>query len=101
MKHRTFSKSERVLSFFQTEIQIHCYLSRYLCIVLTRQLEGTIIAPNSVEAWKWPNDNDREAWMQFSKISGLVIYGGGQIDGQGAPWWNCFSDSMCERPTVS
>ncbi|KAK7280838.1 hypothetical protein RIF29_08362 [Crotalaria pallida] len=52
------------------------------------QLEGTIIAPNSVEAWKWPNDDGKkDKWVQFSDIDGLVINGGGTIDGQGAPWW--------------
>ncbi|KAJ1398363.1 Pectin lyase fold/virulence factor [Sesbania bispinosa] len=68
---------------------------------LNIKLEGTIIAPNSVEAWKWPIDNDKDTWVRFSEISGLVINGGGQIDGQGAPWWNCFSNGDCDdRPTA-
>ncbi|XP_061357372.1 probable polygalacturonase At3g15720 [Gastrolobium bilobum] len=63
------------------------------------KLEGAIIAPKRVEAWKWPK-NDRDTWIQFSAISGLVINGGGQIDGQGAAWWNCYSNSNCDRPTA-
>ncbi|XP_057452693.1 probable polygalacturonase At3g15720 [Lotus japonicus] len=63
------------------------------------KLKGTITAPKSVESWIWPN-HDWGAWVRFSKISGLVIYGGGQIDGQGAPWWDCFSNNKCHRPTA-
>ncbi|CAI8595161.1 unnamed protein product [Vicia faba] len=66
------------------------------------KLEGTIIAPNNIEDWKWPNENDRGSWIRFSEINGLVIYGGGLIDGNGAPWWDCYSNAMCEseNPTA-
>ncbi|RDY06862.1 putative polygalacturonase, partial [Mucuna pruriens] len=64
------------------------------------ELRGRIIAPKRVEAWQW-GDEDREAWVKFSFINGLVIDGGGlgQVDGQGAAWWQSHpSDS--QRPTV-
>ncbi|XP_057433264.1 probable polygalacturonase At3g15720 [Lotus japonicus] len=56
------------------------------------QFEGTIIAPKSVEAWKWPENNNRESWLRFWRINGLVIKGGGTFDGQGSAWWNKHSD---------
>lgn len=57
------------------------------------QLQGTIVAP-SRDAW---NGNDK--WIQFSEINGLIIDGGGLIDGRGSSWWqDC--NSNCERPTV-
>jgi len=65
------------------------------------QLEGKITAPRSVGAWKWKGGDDKDAWIQFSNIKGLVIQGGGLIDGQGAPWWDCFAKSNCQRPSVS
>jgi len=60
------------------------------------QLEGTVTAPESVRVWKFLDD--RRKWIQFSDISGLVMKGGGQIDGQGAAWWN--SNDVSNRPTV-
>lgn len=65
------------------------------------QLQGTIIAPKSVEAWNWTK-RERGAWVRFTGISGLVMNGGGQIDGQGAPWWQKYSKhDQIDRPTVS
>ncbi|KAF7837039.1 putative polygalacturonase [Senna tora] len=61
------------------------------------KIEGTITAPRSVNAWKWP-DSHRDSWIQFSYINGLSITGRSLIDGQGAPWWDCFAKSRCERP---
>lgn len=57
---------------------------------------GTVTAPQSPKNWKWINDDDDESWVKFSGINGLVINGGGKIDGQGAPWW-----AQGNRPTVS
>ncbi|KAK7379631.1 hypothetical protein VNO80_05095 [Phaseolus coccineus] len=59
-------------------------------------LEGTVIAPESVGVWKFLDE--RRKWMEFSDICGLVIKGGGQIDGQGAAWWN--SVDVSNRPTA-
>lgn len=61
------------------------------------KLEGTIIAPTNIEAWKWPNDNYKGSWIRFIEISGLVVYGGGIIDGKGAQWWDCHSNIKCEK----
>lgn len=61
------------------------------------KLEGTIIAPKNIEAWKWPNDNYKGSWIRFIEISGLVVYGGGIIDGKGAQWWDCHSNIKCEK----
>ncbi|KAK7387610.1 hypothetical protein VNO78_28528 [Psophocarpus tetragonolobus] len=59
------------------------------------ELQGSMIAPKSVNSWKWRN-SDRK-WVQFSNINGLVINGEGQIDGQGHPWWN---SNVSNRPPV-
>ncbi|KAI4317375.1 hypothetical protein L6164_025247 [Bauhinia variegata] len=67
--------------------------------ISVQQIQGNIIAPESVDAWKW-SDDDKDAWIRFSGINGLVINGGGQIDGQGASWWKCGSDGNCPRPTA-
>jgi len=60
------------------------------------QLEGTVIAPKDVGAWKFLNDKTK--WIEFSDVRGLVVAGEGQIDGQGAAWWN-YGD-VSNRPTV-
>lgn len=82
---------------FDLFIKIICIKSIY---GLVWQLRGIIIAPNSTERWKLPKST-RKAWISFRHISGLVIHGGGQIDGQGAPWWNSYPDTEIKRPTVS
>ncbi|TKY47817.1 polygalacturonase protein [Spatholobus suberectus] len=62
------------------------------------ELQGTIIAPKSAKDWQWRNGSKR-SWVLFSSINGLVINGGGQVDGQGAAWWN-HHDSNNNRPTA-
>ncbi|CAN0901931.1 Probable polygalacturonase At3g15720 [Linum grandiflorum] len=49
------------------------------------ELQGTIIAPGSVKAYK---DEKKKKWIQISYVNGLTIQGGGTIDGQGAIWWD-------------
>ncbi|CAI0392561.1 unnamed protein product [Linum tenue] len=63
------------------------------------QLQGTLVAPGSMNAW---DDNNKEKWIQFMQVNGLTIYGGGQIDGQGKIWWDyCQEDKSCPRPSVA
>nr|KYP36951.1 putative polygalacturonase At3g15720 family [Cajanus cajan] len=67
--------------------------------IVNIKLKGTIVAPNNTKAWKLPKST-RKAWIRFRHITGLNIHGGGQIDGQGAPWWNRYADSEINRPTA-
>ncbi|XP_028759742.1 probable polygalacturonase At3g15720 [Neltuma alba] len=60
-------------------------------------INGTIIAPASVNAWKWPDD-DMDAWIRFLEVYRLHVRGNGTFDGQGAPWWDCFAKNQCQRP---
>lgn len=67
------------------------------------QLLGKIIAPNNKSEWIGYHIN---AWLTFSSINGLVISGGGQIDGQGSAWWPqpCLQKNVCiyiYLPTVT
>lgn len=52
------------------------------------------MAPSDLDAWK---HFDAKNWLLFSNVSRLVIQGNGEIDGQGAAWWNRDSDG---KPTV-
>ncbi|MED6216972.1 hypothetical protein PIB30_013187 [Stylosanthes scabra] len=62
------------------------------------KLQGTVIAPKKHDGWKWQSDDDdKNSWIKFSDINGPVINGGGQLDGQGASWWDC---KKCNRPTA-
>ncbi|KAK4572379.1 hypothetical protein RGQ29_030709 [Quercus rubra] len=51
------------------------------------QVGGTIAASANLKTW-----TDKEKWIHFETVDGLVINGGGQIDGQGSVWWNACSD---------
>ncbi|XP_057440150.1 probable polygalacturonase At3g15720 [Lotus japonicus] len=62
------------------------------------ELQGTLVAPESVDAWKWP-DNIKGGWIKFSDINGLVVSGGGTFDGQGAEWWTKYP-SASHRPSA-
>lgn len=42
---------------------------------------------------KWKGDKDQ--WILFADIEGLVVEGNGEINGQGSSWWEHSS-----RPTV-
>ncbi|XP_028780399.1 probable polygalacturonase At3g15720 [Neltuma alba] len=61
------------------------------------KIQGTIRAPRGISSWKWPS-SDRNTWLQFEYIKRLVVDGRGVFDGQGAPWWDCFKKSKCQRP---
>ncbi|XP_027927591.1 probable polygalacturonase At3g15720 [Vigna unguiculata] len=63
------------------------------------KLKGNIIAPKNIKGWKL-GKGTRKAWIGFKRINGLVIRGGGQIDAQGAPWWNAYFNSEINRPTA-
>jgi polygalacturonase len=65
---------------------------------LIGQISGNITAPESRENWK-SNSNDRDSWITFNHISGLVVNGGGTLNGQGASWWD--KKDASDRPTVS
>ncbi|KAJ6725614.1 hypothetical protein OIU79_003893 [Salix purpurea] len=47
------------------------------------QLDGTIIAPTSSNAW----GKGLLQWLEFTKLVGTTIQGKGTIDGSGSVWW--------------
>ncbi|XP_058088663.1 polygalacturonase At1g48100 [Magnolia sinica] len=55
------------------------------------QLEGTIIAPTNPQAW----GSGLLQWIEFTKLRGITIQGGGTIEGHGSVWW---SDSQLGDP---
>ncbi|XP_045810463.1 probable polygalacturonase At3g15720 [Trifolium pratense] len=59
-------------------------------------IRGTITAPKNREHWK-SDSNDHDSWITFSHISGLVVNGGGTLNGQGASWWD---KNGSDRPTA-
>lgn len=52
-------------------------------VVLTLQLEGTILAPTSAKSW----GSGLLQWLEFTKLNGMVIQGNGIINGRGQQWW--------------
>ncbi|XP_004500601.2 probable polygalacturonase At3g15720 [Cicer arietinum] len=67
---------------------------------VTIKLQGTINAPNFSKASKWKVDGGGK-WLKFSHINGLVVNGGGQINGQGEGWWKKFPKNReSKRPTA-
>ncbi|KAJ7949617.1 Pectin lyase-like superfamily protein [Quillaja saponaria] len=49
------------------------------------QLEGNVVAPKNTDAWE---GQSKDKWIVFINTDGLIIDGGGQIDGQGSVWWD-------------
>lgn len=47
------------------------------------QLDGTIVAPTSPNAW----GKGLLQWLEFTKLVGITIQGKGIIDGRGSVWW--------------
>ncbi|KAI8011374.1 putative polygalacturonase [Camellia lanceoleosa] len=44
-----------------------------------------IVASSSL--FQWQEYNNIQSWLSFSFVNGLIINGGGQINGQGSIWW--------------
>ena len=63
------------------------------------QLKGVMKAPTDL------NKFDRDVWIHFQYIKGLMIVGGGTLDGQGASAWphnQCHKNFKCKLlPTLS
>ncbi|KAE9615979.1 putative polygalacturonase [Lupinus albus] len=64
------------------------------------KLEGNIVAPNSIDAWR----GNKTRWIEIVGVDGLVMNGGGQINGNGAVWWkscNALSFRRCNNLRLS
>lgn len=57
------------------------------------QITGNLIPPPNNNLWNPQIPN--QYWLQFTKVDGLTVNGGGSLDGQGASWWN-----MCKNVSV-
>lgn len=64
-------------------------ISILVIVPIIFQIGGTIVASANLKTW-----TDNEKWIHFETVDGLVINGGGQIDGQGSVWWNACSDKV-------
>ncbi|CAI9101350.1 OLC1v1038651C1 [Oldenlandia corymbosa var. corymbosa] len=53
---------------------------------LVFQIEGTIIPPDGPDSW--PKNFSKRQWLVFYRINGMLMQGGGMIDGRGEKWWN-------------
>ncbi|RZC72247.1 hypothetical protein C5167_035413 [Papaver somniferum] len=49
------------------------------------KVDGNIVAPESPDAW---NGLDAHLWISFTEVNGLIVSGGGTIDGRGKRWWD-------------
>nr|XP_009598055.1 probable polygalacturonase At3g15720 [Nicotiana tomentosiformis] len=66
------------------------------------QVLGNITAPQNLREWV---GCENDSWLYFTGISGLIINGTGQINGQGAAWWNISGPAQkvngtCHKPTT-
>ncbi|KAL5975814.1 hypothetical protein ACLOJK_020142 [Asimina triloba] len=52
--------------------------------IVNVQIIGTIVAPESIDAWK---GLDPRGWITFQGVEGLILAGGGMINGRGFQWW--------------
>ncbi|KAI3696609.1 hypothetical protein L6452_29025 [Arctium lappa] len=48
------------------------------------EILGTIVAPEDPSSW---NGCLAGAWLLFANVEGLIVDGGGTIDGRGNAWW--------------
>ncbi|KAM7490126.1 hypothetical protein LguiA_033047 [Lonicera macranthoides] len=62
------------------------------------QVLGNLVAPVSLYAWKRCEKN---SWIVFSTVNNLIVYGSGQINGQGSFWWGkSLKSPTCSTPTA-
>lgn len=50
------------------------------------QIDGTIMPPDGPNLW--PKNISKRQWLVFYRINGMLMQGGGVIDGRGQKWWN-------------
>ncbi|KAK8543050.1 hypothetical protein V6N13_136406 [Hibiscus sabdariffa] len=53
---------------------------------LVFQIEGTIMPPDGPDSW--PRNISKRQWLVFYRINGMLMQGGGLVDGKGEKWWN-------------
>ncbi|KAF3431246.1 hypothetical protein FNV43_RR25976 [Rhamnella rubrinervis] len=51
---------------------------------LVIQIDGTLVAPDEPKQW---DPKFSRAWLDFSKLNGVLFQGNGVIDGSGSKWW--------------
>ncbi|KAI5005559.1 hypothetical protein ZWY2020_032802 [Hordeum vulgare] len=62
---------------------------------ITVQVDGDIVAPKTL--WQLKSSNI----LTFHEVDNLTVDGSGQIDGRGAPWWDCHNHKKCSaRPML-
>ncbi|KAG6516357.1 probable polygalacturonase At1g80170 [Zingiber officinale] len=64
---------------------------------VTVKIDGDIVAPE----WFWTNEY--VSLMAFHNVNRLTVVGGGEIDGKGKIWWDCFNrkEGKCvNRPNI-
>ncbi|XP_074556438.1 polygalacturonase ADPG2-like [Curcuma longa] len=59
--------------------------------VIHVKVDGNLKRTN--EIWK----ENFNSWLLFIQISGLRIYGSGELDGQGTNWWSCKEQNQCSE----
>nr|XP_043612087.1 probable polygalacturonase At3g15720 [Erigeron canadensis] len=52
--------------------------------VIHFQIRGMVIAPEDPNSW---NGCETGVWLLFSNVNGLIMDGGGMINGRGRAWW--------------
>ncbi|VAH58482.1 probable polygalacturonase At1g80170 isoform X1 [Triticum aestivum] len=63
---------------------------------ITMQVDGDIVAPSSIWGLK-----SLTSLLAFYRVDNLTVDGSGQIDGRGAPWWDCYNKKKCHyRPQL-
>ncbi|VAH74154.1 unnamed protein product [Triticum turgidum subsp. durum] len=62
---------------------------------ITMQVDGDIVAPSTL--WQLKSSSV----LTFHEVDNLTVDGSGQIDGRGAPWWDCHNHKKCSvRPML-
>ncbi|XP_044336827.1 probable polygalacturonase At1g80170 [Triticum aestivum] len=55
---------------------------------ITMQVDGDIVAPSTL--WQLRSSSV----LTFHEVDNLTVDGSGQIDGRGAPWWDCHNHKL-------
>ncbi|KAI3987409.1 hypothetical protein MKX01_042413 [Papaver californicum] len=66
---------------------------------VTFELGGTIVAPENPAAWS-TSKGGPGTWLVFNSVTGLLVNGGGVIDGRGKGWWekSCHNNKHLNAP---
>ncbi|BFG36745.1 hypothetical protein CerSpe_230190 [Prunus speciosa] len=71
---------------------------------LVFQIDGTLVPPDGPK--QWPQNTNKQDWLLFKGVHGMLMQGNGLINGRGEKWWDLpckphkGGSGPCDSPSI-